>query len=139
MIIMTEYILALSENFVIYKQFRIPLLKWLDVEEVKEEKKVIEKIDKFYRENDVDIYVDDEFEEEEIEEEISTRIGEKVDPKKVLICSKHKTPLEYCEFRQDWSDCRLEMISKCPELLEKITVAKEKDPVRKPVEKKKKK
>jgi len=51
-------------------------------------------------------------------------------PVSVVICPYCKIPAEYCEFKEEWSNCRSWMEKNAPEVLKKILVDQEKDSVK---------
>jgi density-regulated protein len=72
------------------------------------------------------IEVEKETETENVETEIK-----KKNTTQVVICPFCAIPLEYCEFKQDWSECREYMEKKHPEILKQINHSMELDKERK--------
>lgn len=118
-LILRKFMVDITSDYDYYRPNRSKIIKWLGMKiEVKDyvlrgEKK---KDPKDFTE--IEEKEDEEEEEEEIEEEeeeISIK-RDPVPPKKLIMCEKHKIPLEYCEFKEDWKDCAKLMEEKYPEM-----------------------
>lgn len=122
--ILRKFMIEITSDYDYYRPNRSKIIKWLGMKmEVKDYIVKGEKKDRNLELLEQEIIEDEEEEEEEEELIDEEEINIKKDPvpiHKVIMCEKHKIPLEYCEFKEDWKDCAKFMQEKYPEMLKEI-------------------